>query len=635
MTSLRLAAARPAAGRIALLALGLLFAGLWTHGLADAALTGDEAFIAEAARQGPAEVLKRLNSDEPHPPVYYLGMVGWGRLFPKEHELLWRLPSVLMGLVALSLVFRLGRELGLGVWAAAGAAALLAINPQVSVHVREARMYLPMMVTVSLAALAAVRAARGRGSAAAAGLASLLALLTHYFNAPFVAALGVWGLLSLRGRDRRLWLLAQGLAWLVLVVWLVFFGQGFFNPASLSAGKSWSFLLPPWETLARIAAVGAAGYRAYGENALTYIAAPLLTLAWLEGARQSGRRSNWFLLILVLGPLAAYAGLAAVRPVFHPKYVLPWLVFASVGAGQTLASGRRAGLVLGLAAALAMSIPAWDTLTRPYEASLNVSAGERLTSLPRDLGRALQALSGPEDLFGLTTPDPAHCYYAVRYFGRSLGCALLPAYPGQPADELAGQVDGLLAKHRLLWLLEFSNPAWDPAGAAQAVLRQRAVSLGQAQVAGRSLDLFAGPATVAARQTPVGGRLGDYAELTGAWVVPAQGLRVLVVWRSLADQPAVSAKVFVHLQGADGVMLAQDDGVPVAWTRPFDTWRQGEVLYDLHVLTLPEGMDLAGAKLLVGAYNPDTLMREPAFQGGSRTAEDALVVPMTPARAAP
>lgn len=608
----------------------LIFYAAWASGLAQPALTGDEAFVAQLTRQGARATLARLNADEPHPPLYYLSMVGWRSLIAREHEFLLRLPSVFAGVMALSVAFRLGRALGLSAWSALGAAALLGLNPQFGVHVREARMYAPMLLSIAVATLLTLHTAQGRAPLWAAALAGLVALLTHYFNALYIAALGVWGTFALTGRARRNWVAAQGLIWATLIAWLFAFGTGFFNPTNLSQGKTWSLLLPPWEALARLAAVGAVGYRGYEQTPLAYVATPLLIGGWLLGCRLSRGHNRWLLASLVAGPLLAYTLIGMSRPVFHPKYTLPWLLFALLAWGQVIQRGRWPGLALSAALAACFALPMWDTLRRPYEPGLFVSSGDQLTGLPRDLGRSLLAIAGPEDVFGLTTPDPAHCYYTQHYFERDLGCALLPAYPNQPVDELAADVDELLAQHRVLWLLDFNNPAWDPSGAAAAALDRRALLLGRTEIAGRGLKLYAAPATVQRESRPIAARVDDFAELESAWLLHAQDLYVILRWRSLAERPAVNGKVFVHLLDADGNLITQSDGLPAQWSRPFETWRLGEVIFDAHTLRLPPGTEPALATVRMGVYDANTLERFALVQEGRRLADDAVTLPLKP-----
>ncbi len=103
------------------------------------------------------------------------------------------------------------------------------------------------------------------------------------------------------------------------------------------------------------------------------------------------------------------------------------------------------------------------------------------------------------------------------------------------------------------------------------------------------------------------------AQLEGIWLAQRGALHIVLVWRSLADHPPVAAKVFVHLVSSAGEVLAQMDNVPVAWTRPLETWKKDEQLLDVYELALPaDTAPLSGVTLQVGMYDPDTGARVPA-----------------------
>ena len=125
------------------------------------------------------------------------------------------------------------------------------------------------------------------------------------------------------------------------------------------------------------------------------------------------------------------------------------------------------------------------------------------------------------------------------------------------------------------------------------------------------------------------------AQLTGTWLAQRGDLHIVLVWRSLADHPQVSAKVFVHLLNAKGEVIAQVDGVPVGWTRPLDTWQRDEQLIDVYDLPLPAGQLEAGTHLEIGLYNPDTNVRFSAVdQAGATLLNNAFSrqVPIVPAQ---
>lgn len=611
----------------------LSFFALWSWDLGYPSFTEDEAFVTRMAEKPVAEILRRLNTDEPHPPLFYLSMRTWRLLTNSHLEFLVRMPAVLLGAILLSLTYRLGRDLGLSRAGALAAAILLGLDPQITIHVREARMYGPMIASLACAALIGWRFPRlpRRLAVPLTTAASLLALFTHYFNVLFVVALGVWGALTFAGADRRRWIIAQAIALGALALWMPLMGRGFFNPTSLNQGKWWASVLPPWETFTRLSEVGMFGYRDYQYRMLAWAGGALLGGTWLIGAFAVRGRARWFLLTLVALPLAIYALVCWLRPVFHPKYTLPWLLFAALAVGVLVSRRIVLGLSLGLALIAVIALPTWRTLRMPYEPVLVIGYDDWQRPAARELARTLAGVMGPTDTFGLGTPDWAHCYYSNEYFSRSLGCALLPASPTQSVEALTGQIDQLLDEHRVLWYLDFYNPGWDPNHVADEALARRALSLGAEALAARRLRLYARPETILRQQQTVGARFGEAAELEGVWLIRGGEAHVVLVWRALADRPPVSAKVFVHLFDDTGQLLAQDDSIPVGWTRPLDTWQLGEQLLDVHILPLPaENGSVPSGSLRVGLYNPDTLARLPAYDAaGTRLPDDAATMPLS------
>lgn len=581
----------------------------WLNGLGAHVFSSDEAAFAIMADSSDGG-LQRLNEDEPHGPFYVMILRATQLATGGRNEFLLRYPSVLFGMLLLALTYRLGRDLRLGGWASLAAMVLLGLNPQITYHVREVRPYAAMIFMMALAAWVGLRFEhlRWRGVAT---LTSVLALLTHYFNAPFIAGLGLWGLISLRGRARRDWLLTQAAAAVAIAFWLPTMGKGFFNSNSLNTGKTWSFILPPWETFARLLAVGAQGYREYMDLGFS-IPGGLLLLAGvgLGGLVLSGRRRGW-LWSLTAVPLLAYALLAWVRPVFHPKYTLPWLAFAVLGLAACIGRRPRVGGFAGLALALIMVMPTVRTLQRPYDPGVTTTA--EISNAPKDLASGLIGAAGQRDAFGLGTPDPVHCYYFQHYFERSLDCILIPRAPDQSLADLTRQSDEVFATHDVLWYLDYTNPAWDTGERAQAVLGQAAVDLGADSFGGQALRLFGSSSAIHSQAQPSAVTFGAVARLDAAWVRAGHNLHVVLIWTSLSDRPALDAKVFVHLTDASGAVLSQDDSVPVNWTRPLSTWARGETILDVHVLDLA-GRPLQESDVLhVGLYDATTLDRLPAL----------------------
>jgi hypothetical protein len=74
---------------------------------------------------------------------------------------------------------------------------------------------------------------------------------------------------------------------------------------------------------------------------------------------------------------------------------------------------------------------------------------------------------------------------------------------------------------------------------------------------------------------------------------PGGGVAVELAWQ-VQEALAVDAKVFVHLVGPDGVLVAQHDARPAGENRPTQTLSPGETILDRHGIGLP-------------AQTPDTL----------------------------
>jgi hypothetical protein len=81
------------------------------------------------------------------------------------------------------------------------------------------------------------------------------------------------------------------------------------------------------------------------------------------------------------------------------------------------------------------------------------------------------------------------------------------------------------------------------------------------------------------------------------------------LWWSADKSPGKDWTVFVHLLDPTGRLVAQHDGMPVSGLRPTSTWGPGEVITDIHLLTLPAGESIGEAHLAIGLYDLDTGQR--------------------------
>jgi len=86
---------------------------------------------------------------------------------------------------------------------------------------------------------------------------------------------------------------------------------------------------------------------------------------------------------------------------------------------------------------------------------------------------------------------------------------------------------------------------------------------------------------------------------------PGADLALTLYWQAI-DTPEAGGTVFTHLFGADGVPIAQHDGVPGGGARPLAGWLPGEVVADRHVIAVPAGAAVETLSLGVGVYDPET-----------------------------
>jgi hypothetical protein len=137
---------------------------------------------------------------------------------------------------------------------------------------------------------------------------------------------------------------------------------------------------------------------------------------------------------------------------------------------------------------------------------------------------------------------------------------------------------------------------------------------------------FLAPAISTPLAPPV--QFGTHAMLLGYTATrQADQLELILYWQVLQTLQT-SHHIFVHLDTAAGVTLAQSDGPPVTadGPAPTGTWQPGEYLVTQHGLVLPGNP--ADAVLRVGLYLPETGVRLPASANGQSIGDAAMISPV-------
>ncbi len=308
--------------------------------LAAQELRGDEAFGFFFQQGSVGQIVRdTIGLREPHPVGSYLLQKAWAGL-TGQSEFALRFVSAWFGALAVALLYRLGRTLGLGRGTALLGAGLLALSPYAIWHSQDARMY-TISMALTLASTVLLMVALRRGGVARWGAyaaVSWLALQVHYFVVFVLAAQGVFVLLwATRGSQarRRLagWLAAMAVLALAYLPWLLAAG------ATLTGYRGNGDSPPFLAGMARALSVFAVGETVPAAQRVLWaaLAGALLVVAavrlWRapegehtnEPASENALTGRWALALLALYlgvPVLATWASAQGRPIFNERYLV-------------------------------------------------------------------------------------------------------------------------------------------------------------------------------------------------------------------------------------------------------------------------------------------------------------------------
>ena len=642
---------------LVLLALILVALGLRVARLGFQPLWWDEGWSLYFATIDLGSMLERTAVDI-HPPLYYLLLHLWTRLFDTSAGSA-RLLSVFLGTATVPLLYATGRRL-LGPKGGLAAAFLLAISPFHIYYSQEVRMY----VLVTLLGLAATHYAlrwdagrRGAGCWVAYVLAATAALYTQYYAAFLLLALNLvvlarW-LQGARARspaDRAVrglgsWLGAQATVVFLFLPWLWYAGGklltyvrfkvsveqdpslGLFtylarhlaaftwgHAEGLLADWWWVGLLPP------VALVLALGFVRWRRSRPEQAGRPSIgtLVGWENGGAPVAILAVTLLCGFVVNLLFPFNPPRSERLLLLalPAYLL--LVAAGL-----LVLGRTRRL-LAIASAVSFLIVALVSLSFFYTVPRYPDDDYR------PLVERVRALGLPGDAVLAIHP------WQVGYFQ-----AYIPDHEARPmlvltprevipserqlwADEparMAAELDALLAEHGRLWLLDHR---------AMGRVLEKQIEAFLVEVAYPTLREWYGENTVLSFYTtgdpaaqPVTARFADWLALEGVALDPGPleagwgTVPVDLVWR-LSEQPGEDYTVGLRLAGPTGHTWAQRDTPPNDGLGQFSQWTPGEPVLDRHGLLVPAGTPPGEYTLTLRVYRSRDVTVLPAvFEGGS------------------
>lgn len=665
-------ASDPAAGHtritVALLLIVLLLAtGLRLYHLDGQSLWNDEGTSVSVAQRDPATIVRDAALDI-HPPLYYLLLNGWTRLFGTT-EAAVRMLSVLLGIVLVAQIFGLGHTLS-GPRFGLVAAFLAAINPFQVYYSQEARMYILIAVLAAGAVWGFVRYAQTRAWPYLLALALLEAagLYTHYSFGFIILIINLAFLVTLRRgtalRGLLPWLASQIAVLILYLPWL---------PTAIQQVSGWP--RPEQETAILNALADTWRWIIFGPTIETgTVAIPLLlaaVLALLGTAALATRRirflripggwaafvlSLWLLLPVLLMLVLGLYREAYLKFLLATTPALCLLLAAGLGAQVKRSRSQVAGLKSRSA------VPALEDRASHAQVPLRILQAAALIALLigtalslcnyytdpvyarddyRGIAAYIAAVGQPGDAILLNAPGQGEVF-GYYYKGELPVLGLPESRPlDPPATEAA--LEALAQPGRqvfaVLWATDESDPeryveGWLDAHAFKSLdswygnvrLVTYAIPDEQPQAPGQALDISLENEATGDRVTLAGYSLlnprlaaGEIAQITLFWV---------------ADQtPTQRYKVFLQLLDGANHIAGQRDAEPGGGALLTTLWPPGETIADNHGVPVHPATPPGDYRLQIGMYNAETGQRLRTPEGSDHVELDLLEVsrPSAPA----
>jgi 4-amino-4-deoxy-L-arabinose transferase-like glycosyltransferase len=648
--------APPTPQRLALLLLLLLAFALRLAALDAKGLAYDEAATALMARATPAAIVQfHWQAAFEHPPIWQLVMAGWS-LWVGQSEFALRFLPALAGVVQIALVWVLASRLGgsnrrsnppnqfsiPGFWSMPMISALLVtLAPVLILYSQEARMY-TLVVALALASLYVTLQLAGQPKSrdfVGYVLINWAMLGLHYYSLLLVGAQAlalIWSRVR-GGKPSSLWpaLAAVGVALLPLLAWLAL-APGFAKTVAVVLATAQegqpgplAFLAGLWRDLL-FGAIRWTPPQAW----LAYLLLPLglvgLGRLALHARRGWDERALAALLILVavLGPILGSTLLFRTLATRYLLFVAPLICLL-------IASGLRWLWRLdwrlgGLWLAVALMVAGGGLLHYfgPYRKSDY-----------REMARFLTPRLAPQD--GILLEAPRQHLLAKYYLPAGLTFYTaphveLPDYwpvnaPPVVPEEMDDRLQSYLRQHRVLWLVLTAEDEVDKGEFIAKYLTAVSFRAECQDWLDVRLCRFLSPHQIRPQQ-----RRSQKARFAGDFVLQAShlavtterdGVRFLLVkldWLAEA-QPALDYRVTVRLLDGGGVVVRQQDELPIGPLLPPTTWQAGDAKSGYMSLPLA-GVAAGFYKLVLGLYDPTTGQLIPYSQGQGSSSADWLAL---------
>ena len=550
--------------------------------------------------------------------------------------------SVVLGVLALALLYPLGRRLGTP---DTGLVALSigAFSPFLIYYAQEARVYslwLFLSLLSSCLLLRALRDPRRARRWVLYGASLVAALYTHYFSVFLLA----WGLSAVgyqAARTRRRSLVLAGLAAqtgaLVACLPLI----GFLRS---SAADSYGFWRSPLS--AREVIVDLWYHFSSGANLAVGQAWPvMLGLAFAATVGLVMLRPRWHGVLLALYLVIPLVGML-VLSIWRELYVSRYLAFAAPAVYLLVATGssmlwsamrsgkavRRAVAAGTLALLVGVVAPSWAQALQNYYFSPEYARDDFRSA-------ALYVASHERDGDVLVLSGGGIYSAFMPYYGGQLPWVDLPGF-GEWLEErqVVASLNGLLSDRvgGRVWLVLSGNGITDPQNLIPAHLWTYGQATDAQAFAGRTgvrVLLFSprhqegfqfAPLTYEALTANFAGQVQLVGfDIDDASFAPGEDIHLALQWRALSRLQE-DYHSFVHLLGAGKVVCGQDKVPLNQYFRP-TAWPVGERLRDEYALTLPADLAPGTYAVEVGLYSYPELVRLTVTEGPSSPGDRVLL----------
>jgi len=597
----------------------------------------------------------------------YLEAVGMALL--GSSKVATRLPSIMVGVVSVALLYHVGKRLfssPVGLFAAF----LLAFSPDAIMWAGRARMYalLQMVFLLAVYVLHLGVLERRKSGLYAFGVCLWVGVLVH-LEAVLLYPASLLILLIFLGRRwfaSRQGLLFNAICWVAMLLAYVVQRMGRSPDFSRLTGTG---ELVGWE-LARLwgALPRQVAYLLQAENlplTLLFVlgAAYLLGYAAMRRARRRAserlpgldgtRRRNLAFLYLVFGPVWLAIVTVGGVPYSSPRYVFMLLALFLLIASATMGllprllghawHSRRANS----AVASASSAPSWlvnflfvvaaavlylpGSIAVLHDQQPGLDHAMKYVRQQWIEGDAIMTISPPAAAVHLGRCD----YFAIqRVYGDFVverDGELLDMWTGAPLVNTIARMEVALAEHGRVWLVADNERLARRYNLdfLQYVVEQMEE---MEEIEGVRVILFKG---IRAAEEPVVRRdvevnfasemaLVGYG-LNGDAFEPGDKVRLSLRWQGLTPM-VKSYSVFVHLVDASNSLRAQDDGAPLRGFYPTTHWILGEIVPDIREITLPMEIPSGRYRLEVGVYQAENLEHLPVLDEAGNYLGDRIIL---------